>query len=573
MHQPMIFSSQNLKKFQDKIVQLNLNSVESEDVNSYYNGLLSLIKSTATECFTSPPRKKKRHIFKIPWLTPDLANACRLKNLLYKRFQHDRSNTFYEEYKRFRNNLTSELRKSRKSFIGQQLNQFRSDSRKVWQILNNLTARKQQHSDNGVAAITLPNGTVSTKEPEVADCLNNYFANIGSDIAKSLPNTDIRTYQQYLTNFIDSSFNITPVTEADILKTYKSLRSSNAIDIDGLTKRIFDSIFDLLLPHITKIVNLSFITGTFPAKMKVAKVTPIFKAGDRKCPANYRPISILPFFSKILEKTFNDKLLNFLIGKDIINPAQYGFIHGRSTVLAAVDLLETIGEALKNKQNTIAVSLDLTKAFDSLNHTILLDKLHHYGIRGLPLGWLTSYLASRSQITALCNGKIKSKPDLITHGVPQGSILGPTLFLIYINDLPLVSSVLKFILYADDTTLLYSYPSAVNPSATLQTELNKVSNWLYSNQLKLNTKKTQAIIFPNGPNTQNVTLKIENTTVDFTQTLNFLGITFDPHLTFKSHIDKTRKKVSSCIGALYRVKNLLPMQYKLQLEKLYCTAI
>ena len=221
--------------------------------------------------------------------------------------------------------------------------------------------------------------------------------------------------------------------------------------------------------------------------MKTAKVTPIFKSGDKKLPSNYRPISILPFLSKILERIFNTKLTNYLLENNLIIANQYGFLPGRSTTLAATDLFETVASNLNNNTSSITISLDLTKAFDCLSHPILLHKLEYYGIRGIPLAWITSYLSFRNQTTLLSESNVSSDYCPLQHAVPQGSILGANLFTIYINDLPFSSNSLKFILYADDTTLID--PFTIYNQIALQPELDKVASWFFHNKLVLNPKK------------------------------------------------------------------------------------
>ena len=338
------------------------------------------------------------------------------------------------------------------------------------------------------------------------------------------------------------------------------MKDSNAIDVNGLSKSIFDNIIDDVLPHITKLCNLSFEAGIFPEGMKVGKIIPIYKSGSKKICSNYRPISILPFLSKILEKLYNSRLYNFLQTYELLNASQYGFRKNMSTSQAATDYFETITDILKSNKAAVSVSLDLTKAFDSLSHKVLLKKLHHYGIRGVAHTWLKSYLTDRQQTLTLARGEIHSNYKTITHGVPQGSVLGPTLFLIYINDIINSSNIFKYILFADDTTLIYGFDPSSDPTDDINSGLNNTQKWLNCNKLALNVNKTQAILY--GKTTHKPVIKINNEPIHFVDKINLLGTIFDKNLTFKPHIAKICSKASRALGLLNQSKGLLPKYIK-----------
>jgi retron-type reverse transcriptase len=226
-----------------------------------------------------------------------------------------------------------------------------------------------------------------------------------------------------------------------------------------------------LVNVLTHIINLSLENGIFPTKLKLAKVIPLFKQGDRTNVNNYRPISLLPQFSKIFEKVFYNRLSDFFEKFEILSKSQYGFRKKSSTSFAIIDMLSNIYNALNNNLLPIGVFIDLQKAFDTINHDILLFKLRHYGIRGLAYDWIKSYLIDRKQFVSLDD--IYSETKSISCGVPQGSILGPLLFLIYINDIENTSKKLKFVLFADDTNIFYSDNNINNLKSNLELELEK----------------------------------------------------------------------------------------------------
>ena len=306
-------------------------------------------------------------------------------------------------------------------------------------------------------------------------------------------------------------------------------------------------------------------------QFKIAKVIPIFKAGDKSQMDNYRPISLLSSFSKIMEKIVAARLIEFLDNNDILSRWQFGFRSGHSTTHPMVHFLNKISDSLNKKEHTISIFCDLKKAFDTCNHAILISKIEKYGIKNIELNWFRSYLGTRKQFVSI---KDKSSPLLdISLGVPQGSILGPLLFLLYINDLPLSSEFLT-LLFADDTTLLLSHDDIHTLIAMANTEFQKICEFFRTNRLVLHPDKTKFIIFSrskfnqdfrvvcnNNNNDQNfpeniyVLSRVQAT--DSTPAVKFLGVFFDPDLNFKFHISSLRKKLSKAIYALRTVKNTL----------------
>ena len=242
---------------------------------------------------------------------------------------------------------------------------------------------------------------------------------------------------------------------------------------------------------VTYLCNLSFSTGIVPDELKIAKVVPIYKSGPCSDFTNYRPVSVLCAFSKIYERLVYNRLINYLYLNDMLYKYQFGFREKHSTELALILLLDKITSAIENNEFTVAVFLDLSKAFDMVNHSILLSKLEHYGVTGLSLDWFASYLSSRKQFVSY-NDHNSSHLD-IACGVPQGSILGPLLFLIFVNDLYNVSEKLFFVLFADDSNLLLSGPNVNDLCDQMNAELVNVVNWFKMNKLCLNEKKKRIL--------------------------------------------------------------------------------
>ena len=339
----------------------------------------------------------------------------------------------------------------------------------------------------------------------------------------------------------------------------KKFTPKTSTDAAGFQQNIILSDIDILAPVLAHLVNCSQNTGIFPEGGKIARVVPVYKLkGDKHSFDNYRPVSLLSIVSKIIERLIYNKLFEFLVRYEILFESQYGFRSGHSTTHATLDFIKSIEDTIESGHYAIGVFCDLSKAFDTLNHEILLEKLDHYGIRGTSLMWFDSYLSNRSQFVDL-NGFKSPKLPLST-GVPQGSILGPLLFLIYINDLPSAVN-LKCVIFADDTNLLIQGPNLDALSAALNKELEGISDYFKTNQLKLNAKKTKTVIFrrkslPTNHKEPDILLDGERLSIN--DEAQFLGITIDSTLNWDKHCLVVANKISRNNSVINRVKNLLP---------------
>ena len=273
------------------------------------------------------------------------------------------------------------------------------------------------------------------------------------------------------------------LTIKELRHAFCTLKSNKSADFDEISINVVKRIFDAIESPLCYIFNLSFKDGVFPCKLKIARVTPIYKAG------NYRPISILPCFSKLLERIMYNRLYTYFTKHDILYKKQFGFQTNHSTAHTIIQLVQELMHSFDENKFTLGVFIDLSKAFDTVNHEILITKLENYGVRGSNIKWFSNYLEGRKQF--ICFGEKNTELENITYGVPQGSILGPLLFLIYINDIYKSSDILNFILFADDTNLFFSHKDIKHLFNTVNIELAKIQEWFKANKLSLNTGKTK----------------------------------------------------------------------------------
>ena len=277
--------------------------------------------------------------------------------------------------------------------------------------------------------------------------------------------------------------------------------------------------------------------------LKYAQVVPVYKGKSQLEVTNYRPISLLPIFNKIFEKLLHARLIQFLDMHKIIFNHQFGFQKNKSTSLAILDVCTQLVNAVENKQFSTCIFLDFAKAFDTVDHNILIYKLEYNGVSGITLNWFKSYLTNRSQ--KVCINGTQSESCNKKFAVPQGSVLGPLLFLLYINDMPFSSNILKFHLFADDTSIFFSHKNLSQLQLIVNDELSKVSDWLVANKLTLNVDKSNfLIISPLIKNkTNEIKLAINNKLIAQKDCIKYLGVLLDKDISWKQHIQQVNRNI------------------------------
>lgn len=512
-----------------------------------------------------------RQTIKEPWLTPGLLRCIRNRDRLHANARNDPHNKILATtYKRYRNFCGTLLNSVKNEFDKTEITKAGRDSKKAW---NSVKRIAKLYPKNSVPSNDSDLLKIKSNPIDSINFINEHFSKVGQNLASEIIlGRDISSHSSLnnTPNNLVHSFALFPTDPVEVQSTIVNLKNTCAVGYDEISSQVLKLANHIISPHISHICNLCFATGCFPSPFKTAVIKPIYKGGDRDSVNNYRPISILPTLSKIFERILNKRLTSYLTKFKLLAENQFGFITGRSTEQAVHELSDYIARQVDKKNKCIGIFLDLAKAFDTVSIPILLNKMEQMGIRHVPLRLFRDYLTNRTQRVKI--GNILSDEATISYGVPQGSILGPTLFLIYINELCQLEVVSgKAIVFADDTVLLFSAPTWKQVSLLAEIGLKEIMSWLRDNLLTLNLNKTKFVTFSKTISTQPQTdsIHIRAHTCNYPSSspcsclalqrasfVRYLGVMVDQLLNWQEHIKSLTGRVRKLIRVFKRLRHL-----------------
>lgn len=527
----------DFKLFSRMLSQVNFSDLDNMNANEHCHLLIETIKRLIRE--SSVTRRKTYLTTPIcPWMTPSILGVIKKRDYWLTKMKQNKGNEYYStQFRMHRNKAVALMRQQKKYHYCKQIQAHADNSKKLWSIINSIIRP-------AISKRVLPAFDNMAEASDVTDRFNNHFCTVGANLRPTMSPPD----DLFLPTWYNSTFGFIDITCDEVISNAKLLKSGKAAGIDGIPVSLLQNNIEILAPTLTTLFNKAFHSAAYPEVLKVARVTPIYKSGDPNDLGNYRPISVLSCINSLFEKIFSHRIMQFLNKNNILSNSQHGFRKARSTTSAILSVSEIINEALNENHIAIGVFLDIKKAFDTVDHSILCKKLERYGFRGLSLKFLESYMTGRHQTVVIDNHVSTQQP--ITMGIPQGSVLGPILFSLYVNDIPDYLVEAQAIMYADDTALVVTAKSQAQAEGILNGELKSINNWFLSNRLSLNILKTKYTIFKSPHKSRNdppCCLRIDNNEIQQVKTISYLGVQLDNEFNWKPHIDALCKKLSySC---------------------------
>lgn len=543
------------ENFQRDLMLSNLNCIEAianpnTALNVFYNILNNVLSKHA-------PIKRKRIKYKTQpeWFNNDIRTLILERDICHK-------NGSFDRYKQLRNKVSLAIKKAKKGFFNKAVKD-KKDSKVLWK-----TVKDASNSNND--GIILPNLIMKDKQlirgdSNIANELNDHFISISNIVQKTQLNVkNFIEFESVLNSKLKyHTFDIDYIMPHEVKKIIDTLDTSKSTGLDGIGPKIIKQCGDFIVPAITSLINKSIDCATFPDLLKEARVVPIFKSGDKNDPHNYRPISILPTISKIFERHIASQLQAFFTKHNVIHDGQSGFRKNHSCHTALIRLVDSWLKDIDSGKYIGSVFLDLRKAFDLVDHQILLHKLKLYHFSEKTINLFKSYLTNRKQLVKIDN--TESQMKTILSGVPQGSILGPLLFIIYINDIAFTCGDSNIDLYADDTTLHESGYNINEIQMKLQITLNKIIKWCDINNMVIHPEKSKCMVIGTVPRVKAVKefhLNINGTLIENVTVQKVLGVYVDNTLTWNVQVDEVCKKLNSKIRLLKRISYYLSADMK-----------
>ena len=534
----------------------DLLQIDQQNVNLSMDSFLNNINSILD--VHAPLKKVNKYKLKFkkkPWVTPALQKSISIKNNLLKEFITAKDSQvkgrYHNEYKDYRNMLSTILKQSKTNYYSHYFETNWNSIKNTWKGLKSILNIKNISAE--IPETLSVDGTTISNPMEISNIFNNYFSSIATKTKLNISFSH-KHFSDFFKNRSNISFFVSPTDKTEIEDVISSLDSNKSVGPNSIPTKILKLLKDDISSQLSETFNISFSSGVFPSILKTAKVIPVHIKDSKLDFSNYRAIPLLSNIEKILERLMYNRMNKFFSYNNLIYSSQFGFRQKYSTVHALISLTENIRKKLEGNIGC-GIFVDLQKALDTVEHDILLSKLEHYGIRGLANEWFKSYLSNRKQYVSI-NGYDSNLAD-VKFGVPQGSVLGPLLFLIYNNDLNQALKFCKVHLFADDTNLIHFSKSVYRLNKYVNLDLKNLTYWLNANRISLNVKKTELVIFKHQRKKLDspIKIKLSRKTLYPSMSVKYLGIKIDENLNWKQHIHDIVIKLNRANALLFTIRH------------------
>lgn len=549
------------ESFQQSLLGCDWTSVlYCDNVNDAWNNFKSVFISTMDSI--APVKSVRIKQRTEEWVDSEVLQSIKDRDKAFYNYKRNKTEENLNYFRTMRNKANQIIMSAKKNYFKSSVENNMSDSKSLWKTLKSLGLPNKDSQGSSNIGLNI-DGEVCFDKLKVAEKFNSFYTSVAEKLVNKLPKISNKFGENFVFNFYSSkgvkrdTFSFSIVSESKVLKYLNNLCPNKATGLDGIPSRFIKDSAQIIAGPLAHIINLSIIQGVVPDDLKSARVVPIYKKSDKTDVGNYRPVSILSILSKVIERVIYDQLEDYLASNSLLYKHQSGFRHGYSTDTCLVHLTDYIRFQMDKGHLVGMILLDLQKAFDTVNHSILLMKLKAMGLTQSSLMWFSSYLSDRHQLVELSGTRSSTKN--ITCGVPQGSILGPLLFLIYVNDMSAVVKN-KLLLYADDSAILVSARNKSDIENKLSNDLNNVSHWLVNNKLSLHLGKTESILFGSKPRIRSqpsLDITCNGSSIESKTSVKYLGVTIDQCLSFESMARAIIKKSNARLKFLYRKQSFL----------------
>lgn len=519
----------------------------------FYTTYESLVQQSTSVIQYKSVKKKK------PWISKGLVTSIKERDKLFQdHIKHPLDENRKQIYINYRNKLNALIKKTKNKYFKTMIEKNKNCSKNLWNAVKQFT-NNYKNNDKKITKIVTDNGNEITDPKQIANTYNTFFSQIGEKLASKIQQGPMLNNNENRREGLSTSMFLEFTDSTEIKNTVLEFQDNKAPGPDGITNELLKLTIDHIAAPLCFIINKCIECGKVPTHFKKAIVKPLFKEGDKHNISNYRPISLISSVAKIFEKIIKKRLNSYLEKNKIISDLQFGFRKNISTQDAIAKLTSLVYNAVDDRKACLGVFVDLAKAFDTVSHRLLLDKLEHIGIRGNVLNLFKSYLEERKQVVEI--NQVRSHEETVSYGVPQGTVIGPVLFTIYLNQLLTLNSTGTIISYADDTVILYSGSTWADVRAKAEKDLKNIMDWFNANLLTVNVTKTKVIPFTSFekylPDYTNVPVGTQS--ISIALSTKYLGIYIDSFLRWDVHIKNVVNKLRGIIPKMYQLRQILPL--------------